>query len=1014
MAYMPSLFKGEMKLKLFQKDEFLSRIQFAMSEGMPITLIVGSPVSYDYVNRKGVADVAGTIQSIRDAFSNDQPALDKLNGSLSQPDSNPYQKAFEYLLGVRGIKYANGVIRKSVLSAYGGELGAEQSETDLDDRQWHCPPAIDAIGKLLASKPSAFGNRIITTNFDPLIEVSIRRNGGGCYSSFYHRDGNPSTTSAAGVNVIHLHGFWSGSDTLHTPHQLRQSRPQLKSYLLDLFRKTLVVVVAYGGWDDVVGSAIEEVVLEDTSDPELLWAFKSTELSHLELSEPKLLGRLRPGLDRGRVQLYGGVDCHEVLPMLFDSVTLKGAQEVEGGRQTLMPRRILSEQEKILASVVGMQTERHVDTTPRLDGFVGRETELAALISADASVICISGFGGQGKSALAAKLLSSFDENTIRDWRDCREEGNTAHTALALFLERLSNGTVVAESLISASHKDLVDLIIRFDSNRDAVLVLDNIDTYVDLDQQRPTGVIGVLCDRLLEAKTGIKVVLTCRPLVQIAHSRFFGLPLAGLDEISARLLFSNKSAGHQLSVADCANLMHLTEGHPLYLSMLAAQKLSTGKDVSAILSEVEASRSDVPAMILRSTYRLLKPDQTEIIRLLAELERPEHESALEEVTGQRYNKLSKSLKRLKDLSLILERRDMSDKTLIDLHPLVRQFLRREYPKKDRDNFIGRVIIYFDKRLALVAKSLGQGNISKNVLDVWTHKIEVLCNHADWSLAITELLKIERELGRAGLGGEYARLGTKIFSGVDWLVAIDEAKEFRKLINGVCHELSHQRDHAEVQRWAKHYVDAIGARGADKLNVLEFTAFDAWLRKDFQRALELAEEAVELSKQIDVSLPSNPVHTLALALRDSGNAEAALTTFLEGLSLEEALAEKNGKSAEFFGNIGRCFYLQGDYEKALPFYKRCGQEMISRPSDIHNSGWIRLWIGEALCKMGRVSEGYAFLCAAKHMWARASKLLEISADLAIGELRFLHGDLDEFLVPEWKAEKMFNAWVAQA
>lgn len=961
----------------------------------------------------GVADVATTIDSIKATFTNDPTSLDKLNKSLTQPDANPYQNAFEYILGVRGIRYANEIIRKSVLNARTSNTPIQHG-AEIADTEWHLPPAVDALGKILTKNPGLFGNRVLTTNFDPLIEAAIRRSGGSCYSTFFHRDGNPSTINADGVNVIHLHGFWQGSDTLHTPHQLKQNRPQLKSYILDLFRKSLVVVIAYGGWDDVVGSAIEDVVLEDNSDPELLWAFKSSELSHLELSEPKLLSRLRPGLDRGRVQLYGGVDCHELFPMLYAEMSIEPSSGDKQGEKIAHQPRILSDQEKILASVVGMQTERHVDTTPRIDGFVGREVELSALTSADASVMCISGFGGQGKSILAAKFLSTFDDNTIRDWRDCREEGNTAHTALALFLERLSNGSILAESLMSASHRELVDLIIQYGSNQDSVLVLDNVDTYVDLDQQRPIGVIGALCDRILEAKTRIRVLLTCRPFVQIPHSQFFGLPLTGLSEEAAKILFCNKSAGYMLSDAERSSLMHLTNGHPLYLSMLAAQRLSTLKPVNQILDEVEASRSDVPAMILRSTYRLLKPDQTEVIRLLAELERPEHESALEEVTGQRYNKLAKSLKRLKDLSLILERRDMSDKTLIDLHPLVRQFLRREYPKKDRDSFIGRIIIYFDKRLALVAKSLGSGSIPKNVMDVWIHKIEVLCNQADWNHAISELLKIENELARSGLGEEYARLGLKIFTGVDWLVAVDEAKDFRKLISGVCHELSYHGSHEEVQRWATHYMNAIGARGADKLNMLEFTAFDAWLQKDYGKALEFAQEAVELSKRIDVSLPSSPLHTLALALRDSGEIDRSLTIFLEGLSIEEALAQDNGKSSEFFGNIGRCYYLKEDFTTALKFYKRCGQDMAVRPRDKHNTGWLRLWVGETLCKIGRVSEGYTFLCAAKHMWSQASKLLEISADRAISDLHKNHPEIDSTLVPEWQAEKIFNAWVAQA
>lgn len=196
--------------------------------------------------------------------------------------------------------------------------------------------------------------------------------------------------------------------------------------------------------------------------------------------------------------------------------------------------------------------------------------------------------------------------------------------------------------------------------------------------------------------------------------------------------------------------------------------------------------------------------------------------------------------------------------------------------------------------------------------------------------------------------------------------------------------------------------------------MLEIRAFDAWLRKDYSVALDDAREAVELSKKIDVSLPSNPIHTLALIERDSGNVEAALVNLLEGMDLEEALEEKHGKNAEFFGNIGRCLQLRKEFETALRFYKRSGKEMAARPSDFHNSGWLRLWVGETLCKLNRVADGYVFLCAAKHIWSQSSKLLEISADQALNDLRGTHPELEDAMVPQWKAEKMFSAWVAQS
>lgn len=1000
-------------MKLFQSEDFLNRVLYAISEEVPITLIVGSPISFDYTNRTGVADVSKTIDRIRNSFKDDPSALEKLNKSLIQPGSNPYQKAFEYLLAVRGAKYANGIIRSTVLEARRDSDFAESDPSKIGDEEWLLSPALEAIGRLLAENPQKFSNRVLTTNFDPLIEAAIRRSGGTCYSTFYHRDGNPATTNADGVNVIHLHGFWHGSDTLHTPYQLKQTRPQLKNYLLDLFRKTLVVVVAYGGWDDVIGSCIEEVVRDDGSDHEILWAFKSKELSHLQLTETHLFERLKPGLERGRVQIYGGVDCHDIFPMMVTELSARNPllQYSSNAREPIT--QPLTAAEKMLANVVGIQTERHADTTPRINGFVGRNRELSALGNADASVISISGFGGQGKTILAAKYLSDFNEEILKDWRDCREEGNTAHTALALYLERLSKGMIKAESLYSAPQRDLIELIVSHGSTIDSVLVLDNIDTYVDLDTQRPTGVIGMLCDRILETQTRIRIVLTCRPCIQIASSQFFSLPIEGLDEPSVISLFSSKSAAYELNSQECSALMRLTEGHPLYISMLAAQRLSSSKSLTQILDEVAAAKSDVPAIIMRSTYKLLKPEQTEVLRILAELERPEHEGSLEEVTGQRYNKLSKSLKRLKDLSLILERRDMSDKTLIDLHPLVRQFLRREYPQKDREAFISRIILYFNRKIALVAKSLGTGQIPKKVMDIWIHKIEVLCNTSDWVNAISELKRIASELGRSGLNEDFIRLGLRIFQGVDWLVAVEECKDFRSLINEICHELSHHGDHCDVEKWAKHYIDAVGGRGADKINVLEFLAYNAWLQRDFTRAIEMAKESVQLLRLVDISLPTSPIQTLALALRDSGDVDGALNIFLEGHSLEDALIQGNDKSSEFFGNIGRSLYLKGEYSQALQFYRMCGRRMENNPRTKHNMGWVRLWVGEALVKTGRATEGYALLCAAKYILTGSSRLLEMAADSAIEAIEQNHPDIDFSSPPEWQVEKLYHTWLAQ-
>jgi hypothetical protein len=75
------------------------------------------------------------------------------------------------------------------------------------------------------------GDRVLTTNFDPLIEVAIRAAGGSCYSTRLDDDQPLNQTMGDGVHVVHLHGYWHGSDTLHRQSQLGRDRLQLRDSL---------------------------------------------------------------------------------------------------------------------------------------------------------------------------------------------------------------------------------------------------------------------------------------------------------------------------------------------------------------------------------------------------------------------------------------------------------------------------------------------------------------------------------------------------------------------------------------------------------------------------------------------------------------------------------------------------------------------------------------------------------------------------------------------------------------
>ena len=210
-----------------------------------VTFLVGSAISLpDNVGGYGVPGVSDMVDLIRREFEGSDSETEFAQSLRGEP-STQYQKAFEFLHGRRGQDVANRIVRTAVWQA----LDASRwppclPETSPDDADYHVcktlegevdawvlPRAVDLLGHLLATYPDTFGRAILTTNFDPLIEISVSKHRGQCYRTVLHDDGKLGQTVAKGTHIVHLHGYWHGYDTLHTPQQLVQPRPQLRRSL---------------------------------------------------------------------------------------------------------------------------------------------------------------------------------------------------------------------------------------------------------------------------------------------------------------------------------------------------------------------------------------------------------------------------------------------------------------------------------------------------------------------------------------------------------------------------------------------------------------------------------------------------------------------------------------------------------------------------------------------------------------------------------------------------------------
>lgn len=302
-----------------------------------VVFMVGAPLTApERGSTLGVHDVAGMIARIRNRLAGTPPRILKRFDESLAGAKTPYQAAFGFLAATLGQDDANAVIRGAVLEAFRADVrpagvpdedACAGLERQLDE--WHYRPGVAALGQLAARFPERYGRTVLTTNFDPLLGLAVRRAGGRAYTSFFAGDGNLEQVRGEGTHVVHLHGYWYGTDTLHVPSQLGQDRPRLRASLSRFLQTRTVVVMAYGGWDDIFTRTLAEIAADAAASPDVLWCFYDGDQARLRGANEALFEQLRPTLG-GRTILYAGIDCHEILPELVKELGAAPLASVSG------------------------------------------------------------------------------------------------------------------------------------------------------------------------------------------------------------------------------------------------------------------------------------------------------------------------------------------------------------------------------------------------------------------------------------------------------------------------------------------------------------------------------------------------------------------------------------------------------------------------------------------------------------------------------------------------------------
>lgn len=322
-----------MNLDFGDDEDLLERLAASPEE---VIFLVGSAlVAPRHPGEPGVPGVDGMLGLIREEFQRAE-TIERFERQIAVAPDARYQAAFRFLVKTRGQDVVNSVVRRAVLRARRASPGRPVVPADVTSKQcqlleediegWHLTPAVEALGQMLAR----IGPRqvVLTSNFDPLVEIGVRRAGGQAITNALHMDGSLSAVDGNGCVVVHFHGDWVRTDTLHTPAQLQQDRPMLRASLTKLLSERTLVVMGYGGWDDVFTRSLIDTVRGSVAPIRVAWAFYAADEATIERGSGQLLRQLRPGIDHGRVVLYKGIDVHEFLPRLLSHVQAPAAAGV--------------------------------------------------------------------------------------------------------------------------------------------------------------------------------------------------------------------------------------------------------------------------------------------------------------------------------------------------------------------------------------------------------------------------------------------------------------------------------------------------------------------------------------------------------------------------------------------------------------------------------------------------------------------------------------------------------------
>lgn len=419
---------------------------------------------------------------------------------------------------------------------------------------------------------------------------------------------------------------------------------------------------------------------------------------------------------------------------------------------------------------------------------------------------------------------------------------------------------------------------------------------------------------------------------------------------------------------------------------------------------------------ILSKVWESLNENQKLLLRCLAELVRAETTNTIYTIIKRdfNYNRFDKALRALKNLNLVVIKNSRSNVSseLIELHPMVKEFVISNHNKKERGRYISIITKFYNQYIIILRPRLST-QLTFNEFNNWTCKIELDINNSEFLSAYQNLDEIEQYIVSSGYTEEYLRVLEKFFDALD-LSLIFEGNEFARIhgmVGSYSFYLCSFNKFQKSSEFLEKYKQFIVSSNSYLINYYSILCHTSWMKGDFESAIKYGEIGENFLNTSDLSDTFLLRYNLALARRDSRKDEdiiKALNYFLQGEELSVFLKNTNSKTDQsaIWGNIGRCLELLNDLNNALFCYAKSFELLCSEQHSLvrTNLGYAAFWIFGILRSQNNDIDSIYFLKCSMNQWINSAPILYKESEEIMKTI-----DLNQILIKEVnESEPIYN------